>query len=73
LDGKGGGVNLIVVLDELMEARSELKACYASCDTSPDYFCHDKAVRVEIAQQAFEQALTRLIDDRIEAATGARP
>jgi hypothetical protein len=58
---------------EWYDAKHALTRAYSSCDSSPDYFSRREAEREETARIKLGVQLEKLIDDRIEAATGSRP
>lgn len=60
-------------LTDWQEAKKELLTCYANADTSPGYFCYSLAEEEKQAREKFGKVFELFIDDRIEAATGARP
>lgn len=62
---------VVEAFQEWHYAKQELMKCYASCDTSPDYFCWHKSKAEEAARIKIGEALEAFVDARIEEKTGA--
>ncbi len=41
----------LTALERYVAARDEMNKCYASCDSSPDYFCAGEVTRVKEARE----------------------
>lgn len=65
--------DFLIAMEAWLEAKSALRKAYASCDSSPDYFCRREADYERQARDVVGAKLAEMIDERIEAATGARP
>jgi hypothetical protein len=60
-DRKAQVAELLDRLFEYQDARRELRKCYAECEVSPAYHCHNKADERDRALDALVQAFDALL------------
>lgn len=65
--------NLGELLNHILETNRAKEKAFSECEDDRDYFCHREIEAEKLAANAFEEAISDLIDSRIAKILNTQP